>query len=443
LNAHTSLPTASAAPFALLLLAVAFLPLAAHHWWERNSSKALVSAFFAIPFATWLAFSQGAEGLELLRHSWLDYFSFIALLGSLFVIAGNIRLEGSFSGRPLGNAAFLAFGAVLSNLIGTTGASMVLVRPLLEANRLRKRTWHIFVFFIFVVSNCSGLLTPLGDPPLFLGFLKGVPFAWTMHLLPEWLFVNGLLLLMFTAVDRAVLRREDEARPEDLAEDVRRHRPLRVIGWHNAIFLAGVVATTLGRGSGFGTGGEVWSFGLQEGMLLALTAASFLTTPRAVRHANRFSFGPMIEVAVIFAGIFTTMVAPLLILNQRSDELGLSEPWEYFWATGLLSSLLDTAPTYLAFTAAASGDFGVSVDSSLYLRDLLAQGETAARVLGAISCGAVFMGANTYIGNGPNFMVKSIVEAGGVRMPSFVGYMAVAGVILLPVLAIATFVFFA
>ncbi len=436
-----ALPLWTVLPFALLLLAIALLPLVAHRFWESNRNKGIVAAALAAPFALYLALAHGADGLDELRHAALDYLSFIILLGSLYVISGGIHLRGSLAGTAAANTAILGIGAVLANLIGTTGASMVLVRPLLRANEERHRRTHIVVFFIFVVSNCGGLLTPLGDPPLFLGFLKGVPFAWTLQLWKEWLLVNGLLLLIFNFYDQRVLTRE-EAREPEMVRQVLEHEPLRLEGRHNLLYLAGIVLVIIGKGQGWGAGGGDWPWGVQEGLMLALAAAAYAATRSEIRGRNRFTFGPIVEVAVLFAGIFITMIAPLLILNARGRELGLSEPWQFFWATGVLSSFLDNAPTYLTFAAAAAGRFGISVESGRYLGELLAQGPAAAALLQAISCGAVFMGANTYIGNGPNFMVKAIAEESGVQMPSFFGYMAWSVGVLIPIFVVVTWVFF-
>jgi Na+/H+ antiporter NhaD/arsenite permease-like protein len=300
---------------------------------------------------------------------------------------------------------------------------------------------HILVFFIFVVSNCGGLLTPLGDPPLFLGFLKGVPFEWTLRLWREWLLVNGILLVLFNFYDQRVFDREERERPGSQLEAVMEHEPLRVEGLHNFAFLAGIVAVIYAAGRGLGTGGAVWPFGVQEGLMAVLTLAAWASTAPRLRAANAFTFGPIVEVAVLFAGIFTTMAPALLLLNANAESLGVREPWQFFWASGALSSFLDNAPTYLTFAAAASGLADVPLEGR-YLASYLATGGDAARILAAISCGAVFMGANTYIGNGPNFMVKAIAEESGVRMPSFFGYMLYSGAILLPIFVLTTLLFF-
>jgi Na+/H+ antiporter NhaD/arsenite permease-like protein len=291
------------------------------------------------------------------------------------------------------------------------------------------------------VSNCGGLLTPLGDPPLFLGFLKGVPFEWTFRLWREWLLVNGLLLLVFNVWDQRVFDREESERPGSQLEEVQQHAPLRVGGKRNLLFLAGIVATIYASGSGLGTGGAPWPLGVQEALMLALAVGAYLATPDAYRRENAFGFGPIVEVAVLFAGIFVTMAPALLLLNQHAPRFGISEPWQFFWATGALSSFLDNAPTYLTFAATACGLDGVGLHGR-YLAAYLAQGPRADEILAAISTGAVFMGANTYIGNGPNFMVKAIAEENGVAMPSFFGYMLYSGGVLIPLFVLVTFVFF-
>jgi len=432
-------------PFAGLLLAIALMPLAAPHWWARNRNKALLSAAFGLPIGAYLALGFGAEGRAVLGEKIADYASFLALLSALFTIASGIHLRGSLAGTPLSNTVFLGLGAVLANLIGTTGASVLLVRPLLRANETRQDKAHVFVFFIFVVSNCGGLLTPLGDPPLFLGFLRGVPFEWTLSLWKVWLAINGALLVLFNVLDQLALSREEVRRPGSQLEEAQIHEPLRLEGAHNALFLAGVVLCICAAGRGTFNGGVPWPFGVQEGALLALAVAAYATTSKDVRAKNHFEFAPIVEVAALFAGIFVAMAPALEILNawaagQRSvlgAGFAMAEPWQYFWATGGLSSFLDNAPTYLTLAAAASGSAGIHAHGP-YLGELLARGPDAARLLAAISCGAVLMGANTYIGNGPNLMVRAIAESRGVRMPGFFGYMGWAAAVLLPLFALLT-----
>lgn len=436
------LPIASVAPFAVLLLAIALLPLVAGHWWEHNKNRALVSFTLGAGFVAWLLWAHGHAAHHALHESALDYVSFIALLGSLYVVSGGIYIKGSLAGSPLSNTALFSIGAVLANLIGTTGASMVLIRPLLRANATRVKKQHIVVFFIFIVSNCGGLLTPLGDPPLFLGFLKGVPFEWTLTLWKEWALVNGLLVVLFFFVDTLIFDAEEKARPGSQLEEALKHEPLRLEGGLNVLFLVGIVLAILGKGQGWGTDGRAWAFGWQEGLLIALGVVAYATTRPATRAANRFTFGPIFEVAILFAGIFATMIAPLTILNARGSELGIEHPAQYFWATGLLSSVLDNAPTYLTMAATATGQFGVTATDGRHLAVFLTRGPEAVAILAAISCGAVMMGALTYIGNGPNFMVKAIAEDSGVKMPSFFGYMGWSAVILLPTFLLVSYVFF-
>jgi Na+/H+ antiporter NhaD/arsenite permease-like protein len=436
-----ALPLWTVLPFVLLLLAIALLPLAAPHFWEHNRNRALIAAACAAPVLLYLPGAHGAVGTEALFEKGLEYASFILLLTALYVITGGIHVRGSLSGTPLVNTGMLALGAALASVIGTTGASVLLVRPLLAANAPRERKTHIFVFFIFIVSNCGGLLTPLGDPPLFLGFLKGVPFEWTLRLWKEWLLVNGSLLALFHVWDQVVLAREELQRPGAQLEEVQRHAPLGIDGAHNFAFLLGVVAVIYAAGRGLGHGGEPWPFGMQELLMGALALLAYLSTAPAIRARNHFSFAPIHEVAILFAGIFATMAPALLILNAHARSFAIDEPWKFFWASGSLSSFLDNAPTYLTFAATACGLDGVPLEGR-YLARFLAEGPRAAEILAAISCGSVFMGANTYIGNGPNFMVKAIAEARGVHMPSFFGYMAYSGAILIPLFALATLLFF-
>ncbi len=423
-----ALPAWSVVPFALLLLSIAVLPLAAGHLWERNRNKAILSAVLGLPVAAWMWTLDPAT----VGHVVHEYVAFLLLLGSLFVIAGGVVVRGTLSGTPGLNTILLGIGAVLASLVGTTGASVLLVRPLLRASSFRRQRAHLVVFFIFVVSNAGGLLTPLGDPPLFLGFLRGVPFLWTLRLLPQWLFVNGILLVVFYVVDSTLFRREDLATPGDLDEAAVAHRvPVHLAGARNFLYLAGVIAILLVSGS------FRLPTGVAEGCMLGLAALSWFTTSRELRRENGFTWTPIVEVAVLFAGIFATMMPALAILNARGAELGIREPWQFFWASGLLSSFLDNAPTYLTFASTASGLLGTPASD---LAALLAT-EQGARLLAAISLGSVLMGANTYIGNGPNFMVKAIAEEGGVRMPGFFGYMAWSGAVLVPIFVALTFVF--
>jgi Na+/H+ antiporter NhaD/arsenite permease-like protein len=333
------------------------------------------------------------------------------------VIAGGIRLRGDLEATPLVNTAFLATGTAVASVVGTTGASMLLIRPLLQTNQERTRVRHTVVFFIFLVSNIGGMLTPLGDPPLFLGYLQGVPFTWTLRLWPHWLLMSVALLGLYYLWDSRHHARESTS---SLRRDRTRIEPLRISGGLNALWLAGVVAAVAFLGAP-----------LREGAIVALAAVSLWRTPREIRRANRFTSYPMVEVTVLFLGIFLTMIPALELLHERGGELGVRAPWQFFWATGTLSSFLDNAPTYLTFLALAQGmGMPAEVVGVPHL------------ILAAISVGAVAMGANTYIGNAPNFMVKAIAEEAGVRMPSFVGYMAYSGGVLLPLFLLVTLLFF-
>jgi Na+/H+ antiporter NhaD/arsenite permease-like protein len=423
LGLGATLPIGWVIPFVLMLLSVAILPLVAGPWWERLGSKALVAFALAAPVAGLFLVRQPHE-LALVAK---DYTAFIALLGSLFVIAGGILIRGDLRATPAVNAGFLAIGAVLANFIGTTGASMLLIRPVLETNSERKRISHIPIFFIFLVGNIGGCLTPLGDPPLFLGYLQGVPFSWTLRLIPEWAFMVVSLLVIFYFVDLHAVRRETRT---SLRQDREQIRPLRVTGAHNFLFLLGVLLTVLV------VRGEL----PRVLLLLALGVGSYFTTRREVHRGNQFSFHPINEVAVIFAGIFVTMVPALLILEARGASLGIVRPWQFFWLSGGLSSFLDNAPTYLTFSRLALGVSGLAPEPGGPLA-VLAHHETGAALLRAISLGAVFMGANTYIGNGPNFMVKAIVEHRKIRMPSFFGYMLWSIGILVPLFFLVTVIF--
>ena len=431
-------------PFLTLLLCIAILPLAAGHWWEHNTNKAIVAgALAAIVIGYVLAVYRGA-GAEAIYHVLLEYASFVILLGALYVISGGVYIGGSLSGTPLANTCLMGLGALLASFIGTTGASVLLVRPLLRANKTRLNTAHIVIFFIFIVSNCGGLLTPLGDPPLFMGFMKGVPFLWTMeHLWQQWLVVNIALLVIFHVWDEIVIAREEKQRPGSQLEEVLKHEPLAIRGGLNFLFLAGVVAAVYGKGH------YNWDWGVQEGIMALMAVLAYFTTSAANREGNKFTFAPIIEVAVLFLGIFITMAPALQILNAWGAghrevlgmQFGMSEPWQFFWASGSLSSFLDNAPTYLTMAATAAGLKDVPAEGQ-YLDRFLDLGGDAPRLLAAISCGAVFMGANTYIGNGPNFMVKAIAEENGVKMPSFFGYMLYSGAILIPIFVVVTLIFF-
>jgi Na+/H+ antiporter NhaD/arsenite permease-like protein len=407
------LPAYTVVPFVAMLLAIAVCPLWTPHLWESNRNKLVVACVLGLPVVGLYAVRRPHALLETAE----EYLSFILLLTALYVIAGGIRLSGDLEATPLVNTTFLATGSVLASFLGTTGASMLLIRPVLQTNRQRTRITHTVVFFIFLVSNVGGLLTPLGDPPLFLGYLQGVPFTWTLRLLPHWLFAVIVLLLAYFLWDSVVYGWEPA---RTVVRDEAERRPLQLEGTLNFVWLGGVVL-------GVAFLRAPW----REALIVALSVLSLWQTPRAVRRANEFTPHPMIEVAVLFLGIFVTMIPALEILRTRGGELGVREPWQFFWATGALSSFLDNAPTYLVFLALAQG---------LRMVDEVVGVPNA--TLAAISAGAVFMGANTYIGNAPNFMVKAIAEEARIRMPSFFGYMLYSGGILLPMFVAITWLFF-
>jgi Na+/H+ antiporter NhaD/arsenite permease-like protein len=396
-----------------MLLAIAVGPLWVPHWWESNRNKLIVSVALGLPVLA----LYGVRHPGALLHTAEDYVSFIVLLAGLFVISGGILLRGDLVATPITNTGFLALGGIMASFVGTTGASMLLVRALLQTNSERTRVKHTVVFFIFVVSNVGGMLTPLGDPPLFLGYLAGVPFGWTLRLWPQWGLMLVVLLAAYFVYDSVQFAREPLAA---IRRDRAQVEPLRVRGGLNAVWLAGVVL-------GVAFLHAPW----RELAIVTLAAVSLTLTPSRIRRDNGFSAGPMVEVAVLFAGIFLTMIPALDLLRLRGDELGVRVPWQFFWASGALSSFLDNAPTYLTFLA---------LGQALRLPAEVVGVPT--EILAAISVGSVAMGANTYIGNAPNFMVKAIAEEAGVKMPGFFGYMLYSGAILLPLFVVVTLVFF-
>jgi Na+/H+ antiporter NhaD/arsenite permease-like protein len=433
-------------PFAGILLSIALMPLLVPIFWHHHFGKvtAAWSLAFLLPFA--LVFGPGVASVNFMHALLAEYIPFILLLTALFTVAGGIYIRGNLHGSPGLNTAILAIGAVLASVMGTTGASMLLIRPLIRANDNRKHKAHVVVFFIFIVSNAGGSLTPLGDPPLFLGFLKGVDFFWTVkHIFPETLFLIGALLAIFYALDNWFYHKREEILPVDPTPDSPR------LGFDGAanFWLLGVIAALVLL-SGIWKSSVVFNVfstdvglpGLVRDMgLIAVTLISLKLTPFQVHQDNQFSWGPMQEVAKLFAGIFLTIVPVIAMLKAgvngpfsavvmavtRPD--GTPDPAMYFWATGALSSFLDNAPTYLVFFNTAGGDPAVLMT-------------TLAPTLAAISAGAVFMGANTYIGNAPNLMVKAIAEDRGITMPSFFAYMAWSGAILIPLFVLMTFIWF-
>ena len=450
-------PPLTVLPFALLLAAIAIFPLApgTSHWWEHNSSKLLMAGglglvtlayyTFLHPHAVDLHFPthatvapavggpSWATAAAVLANAMLsEYVPFIALLFALYAITGGVRIEGDLVATPTTNAAFLFIGAALASFIGTTGAAMLLVRPLIETNKERRHVAHTLVFFIFMVCNCGGLLLPIGDPPLFLGYLEGVDFLWTLNLWRPWLFTNGVLLAVYWIWDTFFAHPQEKAR--DLARDAQQTTPLAIRGlWPNLPLMIAVIAAValLDPAKAFpGTDWHPWVF-LREAVLAGLVLLSLLLGEERIRSDNGFNYGAILEVAALFLGIFICMQPALAILHERGASLGLSSPRSFFWASGSLSSVLDNAPTYLVFFKAAQ---------SMPSEGLTMAGVEVGR-LTAVSLGAVLLGAMTYIGNGPNFMVKAIAEQAGVRMPSFFGYMLYSFGVLLPVFVLVSFLF--
>ena len=451
----TAPPFWTVTPFVLLLLAIAVFPLIGKtaHWWEHNINRFKVAiglatltlcyyAFLhdkpveahwpahAVAEPTGSLFEVGFVTAILGNALLAEFVPFIVLLFSLYTIAGGVRIEGDLQASPLTNALFMAVGGLLASFIGTTGAAMLLIRPLLDTNDERKHVAHTVVFFIFVVCNCGGCLLPIGDPPLFLGYLEGVNFFWTMSLWEPWLFVNGLLLLLYCLVDQFFFYPREEVK--DVRRDVTQTRRLHISGLQlNGPLLLGVVLAVAfldPKKAIPGTDWHAWMF-LREAVQLGLVAVSLYFGSKRTREANQFNYHAIVEVAALFCGIFICMQPALQILGESGSALVEkfnAGPQEFFWGTGFLSSFLDNAPTYLVFfkTAQQPGMMGDT-------------GGVDAAILTGISLGAVFMGAMTYIGNGPNFMVKAIAEKSGVRMPSFFSYMLYSCVFLLPILGLA------
>jgi Na+/H+ antiporter NhaD/arsenite permease-like protein len=426
-------------PFAMMLLIIAVAPLIVTEWWDKNKHKLVVSLLLAIPTAVCLVMGGMAKELE---HQLLsDYIPFIVLLMSLYVITGGIHLSGDIQAKPWVNTSFLALGWVLASVMGTTGAAMLLIRPLLATNQQREHKVHTVLFFIALVANCGGLLTPLGDPPLFMLSLRGAEFSWFVSLFPQWLLAGGLLLLIYFIIDSYYYKKEH---PTSLAVDANEHLPLKIQGKTNLVYLVCVILSVAFIHSGtipqmdIATS-PVWIRYMRELVLVLLTLMSLYSTKHHVRYElNKFSWAPINEVAVLFFGIFVTMTPALAYLNNHADALGFSHTWQFYYATGALSSFLDNTPTAVAFHSVAAGltpeqisAFGSNMVAGI--PELLLQ---------AICLGAVFFGAMTYIGNGPNFMVKAIAEENGVNMPSFFGYMfKFSLIVLLPVYILVQLIF--
>lgn len=438
-------------PFVGILLCIAIMPLIKPAWWEEHQPLvvAIWSLLFIIPFAV---LHGAGEATELVLECLInDYLTFIVLLFGLFCVSGNITMEGDLAGSPRVNIILLTIGTLLSSVIGTTGSSMLMVRPVIKMNSWRKHRTHIMVFFIFLVSNIGGCLTPIGDPPLLMGFSRGVPFFWSLRLFPVLLFNMAVILFIFYWIDRKAYCRDiAKGRMPDISKPGTK---ISIQGLHNLIFIVMIVAAVIlsgvlpdmpafqnaeGEVLGIHIFGEVvLTYPALIEIVIILLAAflSFKTTKPEIRVKNHFTWGAIKEVAVLFFGIFITMQPALMILKSMGGSLGLTEPIQMFWVTGALSSFLDNTPTYLVFlTTAGAMNFVEGVATTL--------GNIPTQMLIAISCGAVFMGANTYIGNAPNFMVKAISDENGIRMPSFFGYIVWSLCVLVPVFLLDTLVFF-
>jgi len=446
INLGEILPLWSCIPFALMLLSIAFLPLFADHLWHNHFGK--ISFFWAATMALpFLYFYRGEAAHQILHIILADYVPFIILLWALYTISGGILLKGSLRGTPLVNTIMILIGTILASWMGTTGAAMLMIRPFLRANNYRKNRTFMVVFFIFLVANIGGALTPLGDPPLFLGFLHGVSFFWTIKILPHMLLCVGIILSVYFFTDLYFYKKENPQIPENETKE-----PLRLVGIYNFIFLGGVVAAVLA--SGILDLGEINTFGIHRALqdwardffLILMGILSLVATPQPLREENEFSWFPIVEVAYLFIGIFITMVPCLLLLKAGPKGSfaflieAVKEPYHYFWITGMLSAFLDNAPTYLTFFNTALGSFYAGLTEANAVPLLMTE---KAIYLKAISTGAVFFGACSYIGNAPNFMVKSIAEETGTPMPSFFGYiLKYSLIVLIPTFIIVTIIFF-
>jgi len=427
-------------PFMAILGSIAILPLlkATRDWWACNLNRFFVAMVCSSATIAFMVMTSGQESIgPMLDHAIMkDYIPFIVLLFSLYVISGGIHLGGDLVATPKTNTIFLAIGAMIASFIGTTGASMLLIRPLLKTNSQRKHVIHTVVMFIFLVSNIGGTLLPIGDPPLFLGYLRGVPFLWTLELWPMWATTCGILLVVYFIWDSFLWNKETG---QSHKKDVREKVPLHIEGWTNFLFIGGIVAAAAfidPNKTLVYTNWHPFPF-LRELVMLFFVVLSLQATKKSIRSANKFTYHAIAEVAVLFSGIFIAMQVPLAILKANGEAITatMNQPWQFFWATGSLSSFLDNAPTYIVF---------FKLSQSLPEGELMQvnDGSVPIMLLIAVSLGSVFMGSMTYIGNGPNFMVKAIAEQEGIQMPSFLGYMVKYSIpILIPLFALITVLF--
>jgi Na+/H+ antiporter NhaD/arsenite permease-like protein len=421
-NVTAEIPIATMFPFILMLLSIAVFPLFGNRFWKNNKNKLLVALILSAPILFFLIFAGLGE--KLFETVVFDYIPFIILLGSLFTITGGIYLSGDIEAKPSVNVLFLLIGAVLASIMGTTGAAMLLIRPLIQTNKERKFKVHTILFFIGIVANCGGLLTPLGDPPLFLMYLRGAPFLWFAKLFPEWFVTNFILLCIYFLVDSYYHKREPA---EMLFADKTTIRPIKVQGRLNFVWLIGVVLSVAFLNEqylSFIHLNPYYKF-IRESVIIAMSLLSLLFTTHIVRESNNFTWEPIKEVAYLFLGIFITMVPCLLYLEANAKTLGVVSPMQFYFFTGLLSSFLDNAPTAVTFHSLA---LGLGENATSIVAGIPEQ------LLRAISIGSVFFGSMTYIGNGPNFMVKAVAEENNIKMPSFFAYMyKFSLIILLPI----------
>jgi Na+/H+ antiporter NhaD/arsenite permease-like protein len=424
-NGTVNISEISLIPFILMLLVIATFPLFWNRFWEKNKNKLLVAIILSVPVIIYLL--TGGLSEKLIETMVFDYIPFIILLGALFTITGGIYLSGDIEARPIINTMFLTTGAVLASFVGTTGAAMLLIRPIIQTNKERKYKVHTILFFIAIVANCGGLLTPLGDPPLFMMYLRGAPFEWFFKLFPEWLFVNVLLLIIYFVFDFYNYKKEDIS---SIQLDKRSIRPLKIEGKRNFIFLLVVILAVAFLNEKYISiinSNHYFKF-IREAVILIAAYLSLLFTPRLLRVSNNFTWMPIQEVAYLFLGIFITMVPCLLYLEQNAKSLGIASPTAFYYYTGLLSSFLDNTPTAVTFHSLA---LGLDSNSANLVAGIPEE------ILKAICIGAVYFGSMTYIGNGPNFMVKTVAEENNIKMPDFFSYiLKFSLIILLPVFII-------
>ena len=409
-SASNSIPLIALLPFILMLLSIAVFPLFWNHFWEKNKNKLIIALILSIPVIIYLLSSGLTE--KLFETIVFDYVPFIILLGSLFTITGGIYLSGDIEAKPLINTLFLAGGAVLASFVGTTGAAMLLIRPVIQTNKQRKYKVHTILYFIGIVANCGGLLTPLGDPPLFMMYLRGAPFEWFFKLFPEWFFVNIILLAIYFIVDTYYYKKEDISA---IQIDKTNVRPLKLQGKRNFIFLLMVILAVAFLNEEYLTiihSNHFFKF-IREAVILFAAYLSMLVTTKLLRTSNNFTWQPIQEVAYLFLGIFITMVPCLLYLETNAKILGVKSPTDFYYYTGLLSSFLDNTPTAVTLHSLATG---LGVNSGITIAGIPEE------ILKAICIGAVFFGSMTYIGNGPNFMVKTVAEENNIKMPDFFSY---------------------